>query len=190
MSRIGNTPVRIPEGAAVTIDGRNLVVRGPKGEIVRSIPEGIKVTVEGSIATIAAPGSDRDKKKRALHGLVRALLANDVEGVTRGWSKTLELSGVGFRAVLSGSDLVLTVGFSHPVTIKPPTGITFSVAEGTVVVTGVDKGLVGQLAANVRAVKKPEPYKGKGIKYKGEYIRKKAGKAAKAIGGTTAAAGK
>lgn len=181
MSRIGNAPVSLPAGVTFKTERGELVVSGPKGEVRRPLPHGITVALEENMGKVRAKGEGR--KIRALHGLVRAQLANDIQGVSTGWSKTLELSGVGFRAAISGKDLVLNVGFSHPVTITPPEGITFTAQEGKVVVSGIDKNLVGQIAANVRAVKKPEPYKGKGIKYQGEYIRKKAGKAAKAIGG-------
>lgn len=163
------------------------LVTGPKGELRIDIPPGITVSQENMHLTIARKGND--KPMRALHGFVRSELKNAVIGVTAGWSKTLELSGVGFRATNNGENLVLTVGFSHPVTIVPPKGITLNVVEGKIVVSGVSRQMVGQVAAKIRAVKKPEPYKGKGIKYQGERIRKKAGKAAKAIGGAPGGAG-
>lgn len=187
MSRIGNTVIQIPEQVTVTIGGASVMVKGPKGELTTEIPYGI--TVKKTEGEVHIKEKALDKPMRAIHGFVRAKLANDVLGVTKGWSKTLELSGVGYRAALTGTDLVLTVGFSHPVTIKPPLGITFAVVEGKIVISGIDKHLVGQIAANVRAVKKPEPYKGKGIMYSGEHIRKKAGKAAKAIGAAGGTAG-
>lgn len=189
MSRIGNTVIQIPEQVTVKIDGGSVVIKGQKGELTTEIPSGITINKTENEVHIA--GKALDKPMRAIHGFVRAKLANDVLGVTKGWTKTLELSGVGYRAALTGADLVLTIGFSHPVTIKPPSGITFAVTDGKIVIGGADKHLVGQIAANVRAIKKPEPYKGKGIMYLGEHIRKKAGKAAKAIGGAPgAAAGK
>lgn len=173
--------MKIPQNVTLTTDARSMQVKGPKGEQHRSIPLGIQIHQEGD--TMLIKRSHEDKRSKALHGFMRAQLANDITGVANGWTKILELSGVGYRAALSGADLVLTVGFSHPVTIAPPSGIQFSIAEGKIVVWGVDKQTVGQIAAIIRGVKVPEPYKGKGIKYQGEYIRKKAGKAAKAVGG-------
>ncbi len=181
MSRIGNAPVSIPKDVNVTIDGATAVVKGPKGELTQIIPVGITVSSKDGVCIVSRNGNDG--RIRALHGLVRSKLAGDITGVTMGWSKTLVLSGVGYRASLSGPNLVLTIGFSHPVTVEPAAGITFSVGEGTIIISGIDKHLVGQVAASIRALKKPEPYKGKGISYLGERIRKKAGKAAKAIGG-------
>lgn len=185
MSRIGNTPIEIPQGATITCDSNTFLVKGPKGELSHQLPEGIEIKFDGAICTVLC--NKKDVKHMALHGLIRAMIFNMLQGVTTGWTKTLELSGVGFRAAVTNGNLVLTVGFSHEVTITPPTGISFSLSEGRVVVSGIDKQLVGQVAANVRNVKKPEPYKGKGIKYQGEYIRKKAGKSAKAIGGAPGA---
>lgn len=173
--------VTLPQGTSVLSDERRFVVKGPKGELVRDLPGGVRIKVEGDKVRVISSGGGKTAK--ALHGMVRARLSNDLAGVTQGWSKSLELSGVGYRANLSGANLVLSVGFSHPVTLKPASGITFAVVEGNIMVSGIDKDLVGQTAANIRAVKKPEPYKGKGIKYVGERIRKKAGKSAKAIGG-------
>lgn len=186
MSRIGNAPVEIPEGVSAQIADGIIVVKGPKGETRMGIPPQIQVNQEGGHIVVTRKGED--KSVRALHGFVRAQINNDVVGVTSGWTKTLELSGVGYRAALSGVNLVLSVGFSHPVTIVPPQGITFAVTEGKIIVSGISRQIVGQTAASIRAVKKPEPYKGKGIKYKGEKIRKKAGKAAKAIGGAAGGA--
>lgn len=181
MSRIGKMPVSI-EGVSVFLDGRQVTVKGAKGELALTIPKGISVSVEGEKAVVS-----REGEERALHGLFRAQLNNAVVGVTKLWTKELELAGVGFRAATSGPSLVLTVGFSHPVTIAPPAGITIAVVEGKIVVSGIDKQLVGEVAAGIRAVKKPEPYKGKGIKYVGERIRRKAGKSAKAVGGAPGA---
>ncbi len=184
MSRIGKTPIQIPTGVTVTPSGMSVEVTGPKGKLVCELFGGTKVTIEGQQIVVTSravfgPG-------RALHGLVRARLANMIKGVTEGWTKKLELSGVGYRAAIEGTNLVLTIGFSHTVTVKPPPGIVFSVVEGKIIVTGIDKETVGQSAANIRNIRKPEPYKGKGIKYLGEYIRKKAGKSAKTVGGTAA----
>jgi len=187
MSRIGAQPISIPQGASVTLEGQRVIARGPKGELTLSVPKGITVHVDGQVATVEAKGEGG--MIGAQHGAIRANLKNFLTGVTTGWSKTLELSGVGYRAALSGENLTLNVGFSHQVMIPAPKGITFAVSEGKIVVSGADKHMVGQVAADVRAVKKPEPYKGKGIKYEGEYIRKKAGKSAKAVGGAPGAAG-
>lgn len=180
MSRIGNTPIQIPDGTTVDIAGDAIVVRGPKGELRAQLSGGISITKEESILRIERRRNDR--QSRAMHGLLRSIIANNIHGVSKGWEKTLELHGVGYRAQVSGRNLVLHVGFSHPVSITPPEGITFDVKDGRISVSGADKQQVGQIAADVRAVKKPEPYKGKGIRYEGEYVRKKAGKAAKAVG--------
>jgi len=187
MSRIGKTPIEIPQGVTITKDGSVLVVKGPKGELRGYLPEGVNMTTQGTVCTISC--TKTDTKHLAIHGFTRAMLFNLVKGVTVGWTRTLELSGVGFRAAVTNMNLVLTVGFSHEITITPPPGIAFVVQEGKIIVSGIDKQLVGQVAANIRNVKKPEPYKGKGIKYQGEHIRKKAGKSAKAIGGAVAGAG-
>lgn len=186
MSRIGKTPIIIPNGTTITINKSDIFVKGPKGEMHLTVPDSVTVSVKNNLCNVIS--NEESNYSRAIHGLIRAIIANIINGVTVGWTKVLELSGVGYRAAVSGSNLVLTVGFSHPVTVIPPTGITFSVTEGKINVMGVDKQLVGQVAANIRAVKKPEPYKGKGIKYQGEHIRRKAGKSAKAIGGAPAAA--
>lgn len=185
MSRIGNSPVQVPKGVIVEITGSNAVVKGPKGELTIPVPVGITVSSNGE--TFTATRMRNDSRTRANHGTTVALVKGAIIGVTSGWTKKLELSGVGYRAELVGTDLKLTVGFSHPIIITPPTGIAFAVAEGKIVVSGIDKYLVGQIAANIRAVKPPEPYKGKGIKYVGEHIRKKAGKSAKAVGGAPGA---
>lgn len=175
----------IGAGATVTVQENRLVVKGPHGELGISIPDGITARVDG--ATVFVGRKNEDRKTRALHGLIRSEIFNAIEGVTQIWKKTLELSGVGYRAAINGQSLVLTIGFSHPVTVEPPEGITFSLVEGKVIIAGVDKRVVGQIAATIRAIKKPEPYKGKGIKYAGEHIRKKAGKSAKAVGGAPGA---
>jgi large subunit ribosomal protein L6 len=185
MSRIGNAQIIIPKNVTVTRDGNAVVVKGIKGELRTIIPSGLSVAIEGDKIDITR--KNNDKPKRALHGYLRAVLANSVKGVSEGWTKTLELSGVGYRASLSGANLVLSIGFSHPVTVEPPLGITFTVNETKIVISGFDKQAVGQTAASVREIKKPEPYKGKGIKYENERIRKKAGKA-KAVGSAPGAA--
>jgi len=179
MSRIGTTPVVAPKDVTVTVSNGLVTVAGVKGQIIFGLPAGVTVEheAEGVWNVKLKKGGDT-----ALHGFIRAQFANAVTGVSKEWSRTLELAGVGYRAAMSGENLVLTVGFSHPVTVTPPQGITIAVSEGKIIVSGVDKQIVGQVAANIRAIKKPEPYKGKGIKYEGEYIRKKAGKAAKAVG--------
>lgn len=173
--------VKIPENIQVIKDGNMLKITGQKGELSFSGVEQIGVeVVDGQVKLTRELDS---KNVRALHGLIRALLLNAIEGVTNGYSKTLELAGVGYRAAVAGEELTLSVGYSHPVKIKAPKGITFSVVENKIKITGIDKQLVGQIAHSIRAVREPEPYKGKGIKYEGERIRRKAGKAAAKIGG-------
>ncbi|OGG31466.1 50S ribosomal protein L6 [Candidatus Gottesmanbacteria bacterium RIFCSPLOWO2_01_FULL_46_9] len=184
MSRIGNAIIVIPKEVTVSEVGREILVKGVKGEVRVSLPSGLTMNIEG--ASLHISRKNNDKPSKSLHGYLRATLANAVHGVTNGWTKTLELSGVGYRASVSGANLVLTIGFSHPVTVTPPAGIAFAIADGKIVVSGVNRQEVGQIAAKVREIKKPEPYKGKGIKYEGEYIRKKAGKA-KAVGGAPGA---
>jgi large subunit ribosomal protein L6 len=181
MSRIGNAIIIVPKEATVKAEGLYVVVKGPKGELRMNVP--VRIRVQIADGKIEVKRSGNDKPTRALHGYVRATLDNLITGVTKGWTKTLELSGVGYRAAVTGANLTLNLGFSHPVIVIPPEGIQFTAAEGKIVVSGSDKQLVGQVAAKIREIKKPEPYKGKGIKYQGEHIRKKAGKAAKAIGG-------
>lgn len=168
--------MKIPETTKVTLEGKKILITGPKGELTQLVNKDIKVNVENGEFVVERSGEN--KKLRALHGLTLALLRNMIVGVTGGYAKTLELSGVGFRAQASGDTLTLSVGFSHPVTLKAPQGISFSVAENKITVTGIDKQLVGQIAHNIRDVRPPEPYKGKGIRYLGERIRRKAGKAA------------
>ena len=177
MSRIGKQPVPVPSGVDVSVDGLAVTVKGPKGELTQVMPEGVAIAVDGDEVVVTRIGETRDERSR--HGLVRSLIANMVEGVTNGYSKKLEMVGVGYRAAKKGKDLELQVGFSHPVLIEAPDGITLDAPEQTqITVTGIDKTLVGQVAANIRKVRPPEPYKGKGIKYEGEVIRRKAGKAA------------
>ncbi|MDP8960064.1 MAG: 50S ribosomal protein L6 [Actinomycetota bacterium] len=178
MSRIGKAPIPVPEGVSVEIDGLTVRVRGPRGALERTIPTGVTVTrQDGGAVVVRRNGDDRDS--RARHGLVRSLIANMVEGVTLGYMKRLELVGVGYRALARGSDVELQVGYSHPVVVKAPEGIEFQVPQpNRIVVSGIDKVLVGQAAANIRRIRQPEPYKGKGIRYEGEQVRRKAGKAA------------
>jgi large subunit ribosomal protein L6 len=178
MSRVGNKPVELPEGVDVKIEGQAVTVKGSKGELNRSFNERIGFDIDNGIVTVTRP--DDTRESRALHGLSRALLANMVTGVSDGYRKELEIQGVGYRASLKGSEIELLVGFSHPVSVAAPEGITFEVPEPTrIIVSGIDKEQVGQVAANIRKVRPPEPYKGKGIRYVGEYVRRKAGKAGK-----------
>jgi large subunit ribosomal protein L6 len=178
LSRIGKQPIAIPDGVSVEVGDGLVTVKGPGGELSQRVVRDMRVIVDGDEVRVERPSDERDH--RSLHGLTRSLIANMVEGVTKGYEKRLEIQGVGYRAALKGSELELQVGFSHPVTMSPPAGIEFEVpAPNRIVVKGIDKQLVGEIAANVRKVRKPEPYKGKGIRYEGEYVRKKAGKAAK-----------
>jgi large subunit ribosomal protein L6 len=178
MSRIGKMPVTVPSGVDIDISGTSVTVKGTKGQLFREFPDRVAFEVEGDVITVTRP--DDMRETRALHGLSRALLANMVTGVSEGFTKELEIQGVGYRASLKGSDIELLVGFSHPVIVTAPEGVTFDVPEPTkIVVSGIDKELVGQVAADIRKVRPPEPYKGKGIRYSGEYVRRKAGKAGK-----------
>ncbi len=178
MSRVGKNPVTIPSGVEVKVAGTDVLVKGSKGELARTFNERIGFEIDNGTVTVTRP--DDTRESRALHGLSRALLNNMVVGVSEGFKKELEIQGVGYRAALKGSDLELQVGFSHSVTVQAPEGITFEVPEPTqVIISGIDKEKVGQVAANVRDVRPPEPYKGKGIRYAGEYVRRKAGKAGK-----------
>ncbi len=177
MSRIGRKPIEVPAGVTVSLDPGRVQVNGPLGELKQQIPARMKIEQSDGEITVTRP-TERGED-RALHGLTRTLIANMVEGVTKGFEKKLEIQGVGYRAILKGSDLELSVGYSHTVLVKPRQGITFEVRTPTeVVVKGTDKQMVGQTAAEIRAVRKPEPYKGKGIRYEGEYVRRKVGKRA------------
>lgn len=187
MSRIGNAPISLSKTVTVSQDGDAVVIKGDKGEIRLLVPANLSVVCEKDLVRIVR--TNEEKSTRSLHGFLRATIANAVVGVDRGWTRILELSGVGFRASMSQESVVLNLGFSHPVTVTPPAGISFAVREGTIVVSGMNKQEVGAVAAKIRALKKPEPYKGKGIKYQGEHIRKKAGKA-KAVGGSPGAGAK
>ena len=175
MSRIGKLPIPVPAGVDVTIDGTLIKVKGPKGELSREFHQDMKINMEESSIIVTRPSDN--KQHRSLHGLTRTLLANMVEGVTKGYQKNLEMVGVGYRAQKQGDKLVLSVGYSHPVEFEKTEGITFEVPAPTKIsVIGIDKEKVGAMAANIRAVREPEPYKGKGIKYEGEKIRRKVGK--------------
>ena len=177
MSRIGRQPIELPAGVSVSLSPGRVMVNGPLGELTQQVPARMKVEQEDGSILVTRP-SERGED-RALHGLTRSLIANMVEGVTNGFQKRLEIQGVGYRAALRGTDLELNVGFSHPVVLKAPHGITFEVPTPTeVLVKGIDKQQVGQVAADVRKVRPPEPYKGKGIRYEGEYVRRKVGKRA------------
>jgi len=181
MSRIGRLPIAVPSGVDVTIDGRTVTVKGPKGTLSRSLHPDIAVSQDDGTIVVTRPTEQKNHKQ--LHGLTRTLVNNMVVGVTDGYRKGLEITGVGYRAALNGKKLQLNLGYSHPIEIDPPAGISFEVENPTrLAVVGIDKELVGQIAAQVRATRKPEPYKGKGVRYAGEYIRRKAGKAGK-IGG-------
>ncbi len=178
MSRIGRLPVPIPAGVDVAIDGRAVTVKGPKGTLALSVAEPIAVVQEDSVLRVTRPSDEG--KVRALHGLSRTLIANMVTGVTQGYSKTLEIVGVGYRVQAKGTDLEFSLGFSHPVLVSPPEGISFRVETPTrFVVEGIDKQLVGETAARIRKLRKPDPYKAKGVRYQGEVIRRKVGKAGK-----------
>jgi large subunit ribosomal protein L6 len=178
MSRIGRMPVSIPSGVDVTIDGRTIVVKGPKGELSHTVAEPIDVKVDDGTVTVGRPNDENTV--RALHGLTRSLINNMVIGVTEGYRKTLEIVGVGYRVQAKGKNLEFSLGFSHPVTVEAPEGIDFKVERPTVfTVEGIDKQKVGEVAANIRKLRKPDPYKGKGVRYQGEQIRRKVGKAGK-----------
>jgi large subunit ribosomal protein L6 len=177
MSRIGRAPIPVPDGVTVALDGRRVTVSGPKGELEHRVADPIEVAQEDGALVVRRP-TDRGPH-RSLHGLTRSLVANMVEGVTDGFSRSLEIVGVGYRAQLKGKDIELAVGFSHPVTVRPPEGITFEVPSPTeITVTGIDKQSVGQVAAEIRSIRPPEPYKGKGIRYAGEQVQRKVGKRA------------
>ncbi|MFB9732133.1 50S ribosomal protein L6 [Ornithinimicrobium kibberense] len=179
MSRIGRLPVTIPSGVDVTIDGSTVIVKGPKGQLALDVVEPISVAkAEDGALQVSRPDDERDSRSR--HGLTRSLIANMVEGVTNGYTKKLEIHGTGYRVTAKGSDLEFALGYSHPILIKAPEGITFAVENPTrFSVTGIDKQQVGEVAANIRKLRRPDPYKGKGVRYEGEHIRRKVGKAGK-----------
>ena len=176
MSRIGKKPIDVPAGVTVKVENNLVTVKGPKGALQRQIHHSMKVTLDNGVITVERP--DDEKENRALHGLSRTLIHNMVEGVTNGFSKTLEIQGVGYRAAKQGKNINFTLGFSHPVVMEPPAGITFDVPQpNKIVVSGSDKEKVGAVAAEIRNLRPPEPYKGKGIRYEGEHVRRKVGKA-------------
>ncbi|MBA2361608.1 MAG: 50S ribosomal protein L6 [Actinobacteria bacterium] len=177
MSRIGKRPIEVPAGVSVSIDPGRVMVNGPLGELHQQVPQRMKIEQADTAINVTRPTDRGDD--RALHGLTRTLVANMIEGVTKGFERKLEIQGVGYRAALRGTSLELSVGYSHPVVIEPRQGISFEVPTPTeIVVKGIDKQQVGQTAAEIRQVRKPEPYKGKGIRYEGEYVRRKVGKRA------------
>jgi large subunit ribosomal protein L6 len=178
MSRIGRKSIPVPAGVDVTITGQTVKVKGPKGELSHTVSEPITVSQDGGELVVNRPNDER--KAKELHGLSRTLVANMIIGVTEGYKKVLEINGTGYRVTAKGKDLEFALGFSHPVLVPAPAGITFSVEKPTqFTVTGIDKQLVGEISANIRKIRPPEPYKGKGVKYQGEVIRRKAGKAGK-----------
>mgnify|MGYP000406885801 CR=1 FL=1 len=178
MSRIGRLPIDIPAGVTVSVDGRQVTVKGPKGELSLVVAAPIEAKVEDGQVLVTRP--DDERESRSLHGLTRSLINNQIVGVTQGYSKALEIVGTGYRVQQKGSSVEFALGFSHPVTVEPPAGITFTVeGNNKLTVAGIDKQAVGETAANIRKIKKPEPYKGKGIRYAGEVVRRKAGKAGK-----------
>ncbi len=178
MSRIGRLPIEIPAGVDVTVDGRAVTVTGPKGELSLTVASPIEVRVEEGAVLVTRP--DDERQSRSLHGLTRTLIANQIVGVTQGYSKALEVVGTGYRVLARGASVEFALGYSHPITVEPPAGITFAVeGNNRLVVSGIDKQAVGEVAANIRKLRKPEPYKGKGVRYAGENVRRKAGKAGK-----------
>lgn len=178
MSRIGRNPITVPSGVEVNIDGREVTVKGPKGTLSHTVAEPIEVKLEDGTLTVSRPNDLN--KVRGLHGLTRTLINNMVVGVTDGYKKTLVIQGVGYRVAAKGKNLEFSLGYSHPISVEPPEGITFTVERPTqLVVEGIDKQKVGEVAANIRKLRKPDPYKGKGVRYEGEYIRRKVGKAGK-----------
>ncbi|HWY80006.1 MAG TPA: 50S ribosomal protein L6 [Candidatus Sulfotelmatobacter sp.] len=181
MSKIGKLPITIGSGVTVTVDGRNVAVNGSKGNGTLLLPEGITVVIQEGKALVSAKNV-ADRSVKAMYGLTRANLANLIKGMDTGFEKQLEITGVGYRAQMQGADLSLSLGFAHPVKFHPKDGVIVSVADNVITVSGNDRQLVGEAAANIRKSKPPEPYKGKGIRYKGERVRRKAGKAAKAAG--------
>ena len=178
MSRIGRLPIEIPAGVTVTIDGQQVAVKGPKGELALVIAEPIKASIEENQVLVTRP--DDERNSRSLHGLTRTLIANQITGVTTGYTKSLEVVGTGYRVAAKGSGVEFALGYSHPISVEPPAGITFTVeGNNKLTVNGIDKQAVGEVAANIRKLRKPEPYKGKGVRYAGEVVRRKAGKSGK-----------
>lgn len=178
MSRIGRLPIDIPAGVTVAVDGSAVSVKGPKGELVLNVASPIQVAVEENQVLVTRP--DDERESRSLHGLTRTLISNNIVGVTEGYTKGLEVVGTGYRVAVKGAGVEFALGFSHPVYIEPPAGISFAVeGNNKLTVSGIDKQTVGEVAANIRKIRKPEPYKGKGVRYAGEIVRRKAGKAGK-----------
>ena len=178
MSRIGNKPITVPAGIDVTIDGQKITVKGPKGTLERTVNDNISIKLENGVIVVARPNDE--KENRSLHGLTRTLINNMIEGVSNEFSKQLEINGVGYRAAKQGNKIVLTLGYSHPVEMVEPEGITYEVSNpNSIIVKGIDKELVGQMAAEIRSKRPPEVYRGKGIKYVDEHIRRKEGKTGK-----------
>lgn len=178
MSRIGKLPIPVPAGVEVKIDGSVVEVKGPKGSLTHTVPAPIQVALEDGAIVVTRP--DDERTSRSLHGLTRTLIANNITGVTVGFTKGLEIVGTGYRVTQKGSALEFALGYSHPITVEPPAGISFVVDGNTkLTVVGIDKQAVGEVAANIRKLRKPEPYKGKGVRYAGEVVRRKAGKAGK-----------
>ncbi|GAA4776397.1 50S ribosomal protein L6 [Citricoccus nitrophenolicus] len=177
MSRIGRLPITVPSGVEIKIDGANVAVKGPKGELSHAVASPIEITLEEGTISVTRPNDERES--RSLHGLTRTLISNMIVGVTDGFEKKLEVIGTGYRVLAKGSDLEFALGYSHPVPVKAPEGITFKVEGNKVTVAGIDKQRVGETAANIRKLRRPDPYKGKGVRYAGEVIRRKAGKAGK-----------
>jgi large subunit ribosomal protein L6 len=178
MSRIGRLPIEIPSGVDVTVNGSDVRVKGPKGELSLAVASPIEVRIEDGSVLVTRP--DDERASRSLHGLTRTLIANQIVGVTQGYSKGLEIVGTGYRVAAKGNGVEFALGYSHPITVEPPAGITFAVeGNNRLIVSGIDKQAVGEVAANIRKLRKPEPYKGKGVRYAGEQIRRKVGKAGK-----------
>ena len=178
MSRIGKMPIPVPAGVEVKIDGSNVAVKGPKGQLSLVVSSPIKVALEDNAVLVTRP--DDERLSRSLHGLTRTLISNQIIGVTTGYTKSLDIVGTGYRVTAKGSDIEFALGYSHPILVKAPAGITFTVeGNNKVVVSGIDKQAVGEVAANLRKLRKPEPYKGKGVRYTGENVRRKAGKSGK-----------
>jgi large subunit ribosomal protein L6 len=178
MSRIGKAPISVPDKVTVSLNGLAVTVKGPKGELSRTLPDGVSISQEGSSLQVSPVNESRRSRER--HGLSRTLVANMVEGVSNGYQKRLEIQGIGYRAQVQGRNLNMSLGYSHPVVFEPPAGIEFAVENNTnVIVSGIDKELVGNTAASIRASRPPEPYKGKGVRYAGEQVRRKVGKSGK-----------
>ncbi len=178
MSRIGRLPIDVPAGVTIDLDGQQITVKGPKGELVHQVPAPIEVKLEDGQLLVTRPDDERDS--RSLHGLTRTLISNNIVGVTEGYTKGLEVVGTGYRVAAKGESIEFALGFSHPVVFDPPAGITFTVEGNTkLTVSGIDKQAVGEVAAQIRKLRKPEPYKGKGVRYAGEVVRRKAGKSGK-----------